>query len=218
MALGMSRFVDDLQGADVVGFGEGGVGGGLVAKLPVVGLVVRHVLVNLIRARGTCEIHDRWQFLEVRFERLRAILRSFQALADDHRVGLAHIVDFVHGDGRMRRHHHGFAILGVDGPAAGQVANAVGLQVRAGEHRHHALCREGGAGVETIQLRPCVRRASEHGVGLTVGANVVRVATRAGNEAGVFLALDGCADAGFVGHYPFLLKRSSCRLGRRAPP
>ena len=86
------------------------------------------------------------------------------------------------------------AVLGLDQPAADQVAQAVGLDVLAGEHRQHAGHGLGRGLVDAGDPRMGVRRAHEIGVRLAVLADVVGVAALAGDEALILAADDARAD------------------------
>ena len=96
---------------------------------------------------------------------------------------------------RVRAHLHGRAVLGLDQPAADQVAQPVGLDVLAGEHGQHAGHGLGRGLVDAADPRMGVRAAHEVGVGLAVLVDVVGVAALAGDEALVLLADDRGADA-----------------------
>ena len=195
--VGDQAVVDDIHRGDVVGAVEGGIRRRLVAEFPVVGLVVRYRFVDLVRRSGRCQIDDGGKFLEVRFHRFRAVLGGFQGFADDHRVGFADVVDRLGRDRRMRRRDHVRAVLRLHQPAAGQVADFVGGEIRSREDRHDPVRCRCRRRVHAVDLRPCVGRANEDRVGLSSRVDVVGVVPRPGDEAGVLLALDRGADACF---------------------
>ena len=134
----------------MVGTVEGGVGRRLVAEFPIVGLVVRHGLVDLIRRCRGRQIDDRGELLKVRVHGFRTVPGGLQGLADDHRVGFADVVDGLGGDGRMGRCHHVGTVLGLHHPAAGQIADLVRGEIGPGEHRHHAVRRGRSRGVDAV--------------------------------------------------------------------
>ena len=193
--------VDDVQAHGAGSLLERCFGGGLVAKFPVVALVVGSGLVDLIGGVGAGQIHHRRQFLEIRLQRFGAVPRGFQGLADHDRVGFADVVDVLYRQRRVRWLHHVRAILGFHQPAAGQVADAMRLQIRAGQYRHHAGDGFGGAAVDVEDPGAGMRRAGEDGVALAIRVDVVGVASGAGDEAGVFLALCRSANAVFRCHF-----------------
>ena len=192
--------VDDVNGGDVVRSGECRVRRCLVAQFPVVALVVGRRLVDLIGVGRGGEIHDCGQFLEIRIKRLCAVPGRRQGFADHQGVRFANVIHARHRDRRMRRLDHVRAVLRLDHPATGQITDRIGLQIRAGEHRHHAVRRHRGAAVDAVEFRSRVLRAGKHRIGLAVLPDIVGVATSASDETRVFLALDRSADAGFSSH------------------
>ena len=198
--IGDQAVVHDVQLGHAGCLGESGLRGSGIAQFPVVALVVRRGLVNLLGSGRGGQIHHRRQRLELRRHRLRAIFGRSQRLGDDDGVGFAHVVHVGHGERRMRRLHHVRAVLGFHHPAAGQIADAVRLQVRAGEHRHHARHGLRRGGVDAVDAGAGMGGAGEHGPRLPGDVDVVRIAPRAGDEAGVLFAPDGGADAGLRCH------------------
>ena len=199
--VGNEAVVHDVEAGDVVRLLERRVRGRLVAQFPVVALVVGRRVVNLLGAGRAGHVHHRRQFLEIRLHGLGAVSGGVQRFANHHRVGFAHVVHALHGERRVRRLDHVRAVFGLHHPAARQVADAVRLEVRADEHGDHAIRGQRRAGVDAAQLGARVRRAREHRPGLPRGVEIVRVTARAGDEAGVFLALYRSADAGFCCHF-----------------
>src|SRR6185295_595588 len=100
---------------------------------------------------------------------------------------------------RMRARLHRRAVLGVDHPAANEAADLVLGDVLAREDREASGRSKRSASVDLLQVCMRVRRADEHRPRLSRTIDVVGILAFAGDEALVFLALDGSADAG-CGH------------------
>ena len=189
--------VVDVDLGDVRGLGEGLVGRGLVADLPVEDQVAGCLGMKLRRAflQGVGRMDDRRQLLIGDFDGLGGVARLGLGLGDDHRERLADIAHDVGGERRIGAHLHRRAVLGGDRPAADQVADAVALQLLAVQDRddaRHALRR---AGVEPGDPGMRVRRAHEGRILHAGDAHIVHIAAAAGDEPPVFLAQNLCADA-----------------------
>ena len=83
----------------------------------------------------------------------------------------------------------------MDHPAADEAADLVGGDVVAGEDRDDARRLQRGGRIDLVDRRMRVRRAQKIGVGLARTVDVVDVVALAGDEADVFLAFDGGANA-----------------------
>ncbi len=120
--------VDDVELGDVLGVGESGLGRLGVAEVPLVDRVVGDVGMDLRRALGLRlgRIDDRGQHLVVDLDLLGRVLALPDRLGDHHGDGIADAVDLRGRQRRMRRHLHRRAVLGMDHPAADQVADLVG--------------------------------------------------------------------------------------------
>src|SRR5208337_4111283 len=77
-----------------------------------------------------------------------------------------------------------------------EVADLVGRELGAGQHRQHAGHGGGRLGVDRLDARMRVRRAQELNESLARPADVVGVLALAGDETEVFLAAHRRADAG----------------------
>ena len=189
--------VDDVELGDVLGRLERGVDRFGVAEMPLIDRVVRRDLVDLRRAwrLRLAGIGHRRQHLVIDFDLFGGIARLRQRFGDHHRHRIADMAGLADGERRMRRHLHRRAVLGMDHPAADQIADLVGGQFGAGEHREHAR-HAGAAGVDRFDLGVRVRRAHEIGVGLAGPIDVVGVVALAGNEALILLAAHCGADTG----------------------
>jgi hypothetical protein len=147
----------------------------------------------LLRRGG---IGDGGQHRVIDFHFFRGIARLRQRLADHDGDRIADMAGFAVGEHRMRRHFHRRAVLGMNHPAADQIADLVAGELRAGEHREHARHGGRGFGVDRLDRRMGVRRADEIGESLARPVDVVGIVARAGDEAAIFLAAHRSADPG----------------------
>ncbi len=168
-----------------------------IAEIPVEDQVVLGFRVDLRRAlvhrlRG---IGDRLQFLVGDLDRLGGVARLALGVGhhDHHRV--ADIADLVEGQRRPCAHLHRRAVLGMDHPAADQIADAVGLQFLAGQHAVDAGHGLRLLDVDLLDLGMRVGAAHECRVFHSRHNHVVDIASGAGDEPFVFLARNACADA-----------------------
>ncbi len=196
--VGHQAIIDDVELGDVLGRLERGIGCFGVAEAPLIDGVVRRDVVDarralLLRSGG---VGDRRQHRVIDFDLLGGVARPRQRLADHDGDRVADMAGFAIGKNGMRRHFHRRAILGVDHPAADQIADLVAGELRAGEHREHAGHGGGGFGVDRFDRRVRMRRADEIGKSLARPVDVVGVMARAGDEAAIFLATHRCADTG----------------------
>ena len=81
---------------------------------------------------------DRRQFVVIDRHPFGRVLSLFERLGDDQRNRVADMAHFAGGQHRMRRRLVRFAVLAGDAPAANQAADAAGVEIGAGEDRHHA--------------------------------------------------------------------------------
>jgi hypothetical protein len=125
-----------------------------------------------------------------------SVLGLRQALRDHHHDRIADITDLAGGERRMRGHLHRRAILGVDYPAADQIADLVGGKLRAGEHREHARARERGFRIDALDGRMRMWRAHEHRMGLPGAVDVIGVMAVPRDETLILLAADRRTDSG----------------------
>ena len=179
--------------------GEGRIGRGLVAEMPVVDGVVRarrHGFAPGRRLAALAVIDDRRQHAVVDHDLLRRVPRLRVGVGDDDGDVVADIAHLALRERGMGARLHRRAVLGMDHPAADEAADLVGRDVVAGEDRDHARRLQRRRRVDLVDRRMRVRRAQEIGVGLAGTVDVVDVMALAGDEADVFLALDGGADAG----------------------
>ena len=178
--------------------GERRFGRLLVAEMPLVDRVVRRDVMDQRRALRLRlrRIGDRGQHLVIDLDLLARVLRLRQRLGDHHRDGVADVIRLLVGDRRMRRHLHRRAVLRRDRPAADQIADLVGREIGAGQHRDDARHALRFRAVDLPDLRVRVRRADEIDVGLARTIDVVGVLALAGDEPVVFLAADCRADPG----------------------
>ena len=132
--------VDEADARDMRGIGEGRVGRGLVADIPLEAEIARHVVVDQRRARPDRVEHadDRRQRLVFDRERFRALQRGFARLRHHHRDRVADIAHLALRERRMRRLLHRLAVTAGDAPAARNAADAVDLEILTGQHQQHA--------------------------------------------------------------------------------
>ncbi len=188
--------VDEVDLRHMRGGREGGFRRGLVAEMPVVDRVVGRDVVDRGAADRGLEIDDRRQHVIFDVQLLGGVLGLSVGVRDHDGDVVADIARLALSERGMGARLHRRAVLGKDRPAADQPADLVGRDVVAREHGDDARRGQGRGGVDALDVRMGVRRAHEIGVGLTVTVDVVGVLALAGDETNVFLALDGCADAG----------------------
>ncbi len=208
--VGAQAIVDDVELGDVRGALERLLRLRLVADLPRVAEVAGDALVHLRRAvlQGLVGEDGGRELLDVERHRLGGATGEVLRLGDDDGHGVAHVAA-VFGDHRVPRADlHRRAVLGGDGPARDDVADAVGLHLGAGMDGDHALHRQRRGGVDALDAGMGHRTAHEGGVGLVLHADVVGILAPAGDEAAVFLAGDARADA-LIAH-PCLPYSAAC--------
>src|SRR5690606_27865044 len=106
---------------------------------------------------------------------------------------------------------------GVDHPAADQVADLIGGEIRTGEHRQDTGHRRRCLGIDAHDARMRMRRAQETGMRLPRTADVIGVAAPAGDETLVFFTADRRPDAG-TGHGVSSSPPLGNRIVTRCPP
>ena len=183
--------------------------------MPLIDGVVRRDVVDLRRARFLRRggIGHRRQHLVIDFDFLRRIARLRQRLRNHHRHRIADMVSFAAGERRMRRHFHRRAVLGMDHPAADQIADLVGSKLGAGQDRDNAGRGGGRLGVDRFDFRVRVRGTEKVGVGLPGPVDVVGIVALAGDETLIFLAAHRNADTGSA--HGFALRQLTPRTGHR---
>ena len=189
--------VDDMQPGDMRGGLDRGVGGGGVADRPVIDQIAVGFRMQLRRAglerlRG---VGDRRLLGVGDGDGLGRVARLALGLGhhDHHRV--ADIADPVDRQRRPGAHLHRRAVLGMDHPAADQIADAVRLELAAGQHADDARHAFRRLDVDPDDVGMRMRAAHEHCVLHAGHHHVVDIAAGAGDEALVFLARNACADA-----------------------
>src|SRR5262249_30322226 len=108
-------------------------------------------------------------------------------------------------------HLHRRAILGMDHPAADQIAELVGGEIGAREYCEHARHRLRCLSVDAFDACMRVGRAHEAGMGLSGTTDVGGVMALAGNESLVLFAAHRGADAGRAHALPPEPKRTATR-------
>jgi len=107
------------------------------------------------------------------FDFLSRIARLRQRLGEHHRDRIADMAGLAIGERRMRRHFHRRAVLGMDHPAADQIADLVVGELDAGEHGKPRPASPRPLSVDGFYRGMRVRRANEVGVSLTGPIDVV---------------------------------------------
>jgi hypothetical protein len=190
--------VDEVEPGHVLRRFERRLDGFAVAEMPLIDGVVWRDLVDLRRVRelrlGGIGHHR--QHLKVDRDFFAGVARLRGGFGDRHGDRVAGEACFVAGDRGMRRHLHRRAVLGMDHPAADEIADLVGGKLRAGEHRELPWHGAGGSGVDPLDPGMGMGRAQEMDSGLAGAVDVVGVSALAGEEAEVLLAPNCRADAG----------------------
>ncbi len=210
------------------GLGERRIDHRLVADVPVVADVARHIVVHQRRARRDriAQRRRRRQVLIVDDDLLGRVLRRLLRLGDHHRDRIADMAHLADRDHRMRRLGHRRAVLVVDLPAARQAADVVGRHVGAGIDRDHAWRLRRRRCVDAVDLRMRPVRATDIGIKLAGPVDVVGVVAAAAEEAHVLLAADGGSNSLERHRRPSLLVRliprprpcrASAAMRRRSP-
>ena len=167
-----------------------------VADVPLINDVVRRDLVDLRGFLRGGEIGNRRQHAVIDLDLFCRVARLRQRVRDHHRDRVADIADLAVRERRMRRHLHRRTVLGMNHPAADQIADLVGGEIGTGEDRQYARHRGGRFSVDRFDRGVGVRRADEERVTLAGPVDVVGVVALTGNEAVIFLAAHGGADPG----------------------
>jgi hypothetical protein len=185
-----------------VGGGEGGFDRVLVADVPVEANIAFGIVMDQGRAFGDggADGGDGGEGFDVDDQGFGGVLGLFGGFGDDHGDGVTHVADLALGEDGVGRLDHRGAVLAVELPAAGDAAEAGFGDVFTGEDGDHARHGAGFGGVDRFQGAVRDVRAFEDGVGLTGAVDVVGVAAVAGEEAVVFGALGGIADAALDDH------------------
>jgi hypothetical protein len=129
--------VDDIELGDVLGRFECGFSAFRIADVPLIDRVIRRDFVDLRGARllRRGQVGDRRQHGVVDLELFGGVARLRQRLRNDNRDRIADVAGFAVSERRMRRHFHRRAVLGMNHPAADEIADLVGRELRAGQHR-----------------------------------------------------------------------------------
>ena len=144
--VGHQAIVGKLQRDHICGLAEGFIGGVLVADFPIVDDVARRFGMQLRRTRryrGT-NVGGRREFFVIDDDRLGGVLRLILGLGGNHCDSLSDEAHRFRGHCRPCAHFHRCAVLGVDSPAADQVADLVVHDLLTRQHcddaRHFQGC------------------------------------------------------------------------------
>ncbi|MGY3331422.1 hypothetical protein ACVILI_004439 [Mesorhizobium sp. USDA 4775] len=204
--------VDDLHAGDMRRCLDRRVGRLGIADLPVEYQIVLGLGMDLRRAlfERLGGFDDGLQFLVGDLDRLCRITGLPLGLGHDDDDGVTDIAHLVDGQRRPGAHLHRRTVLGMDHPAADEVADAIGLELLAGQHADDAGHGLRSLDVDLLDLRMRVRAAHEGGMLHAGNHHVVDIAAGAGDESFVFLARDPSADT-FNAHQKFLPRLQGSR-------
>ena len=127
--------IDDVELGDVLGRLESGFRAFGVADVPLINDVVRRDLVDLCGFLRGGEIGNRRQHAVIDLDLFCRVARLRQRVRDHHRDRVADVADLTVRERRMRRHLHRRTVLGINHPAADQIADLVGGEIGTGEDR-----------------------------------------------------------------------------------
>ena len=190
----------EVEPRDVRGAREGARHRVARAGLPDEGHVVGRLVPDRRRAaaRGARGARHRGQGLVVDGHQLRGVGGRFRRRGHHERDRIAHVADALADQRGARGGERGRAVAALARAVGRQVAEAVGREIGAGEHREHAGRASAAAG-SMPRMRACAcGRAQHHRVGLARQAHVVGVAAEPLDEARVLEARDGLAHREFL--------------------
>jgi hypothetical protein len=189
--------VDQVDAADRGGLGEGRIGGGLVAQLVVDAEVARRLVPDQRGPGrvGSGQVGVGRQLLIVDHDQLGSVARLAQAFRHHGGHRIAHVAYPVAGQHRMGRLDRLAAGLAGDRRHAGNVADALGLEILGAVDRHYARRRKGLNGVDGQDLGVGIGAADQHHDRLIALIDVVVVAALAGEEASILHPTQALAGA-----------------------
>ena len=189
--------VDEVELDHLVGLGEGGIGRLGIAQLPVEDLVALGLRPDLGRVEGARaqRVGGGRQRAPVDVDQLGGIARLGEGLGDDQRDGVADMAGRVLDQDRIGGHRRLRSVAILQRDLAGDAAEAVGLDVGAGQDREHARSRLRRRRVLDLEGRVRMRRPHDEGRCLTRQVDIVGIAPTAGDEPHVFLATNGLAES-----------------------
>ena len=190
--------VDEIDLGHVLCRGERRVRRSFVAEMPIVDACcsARRHEPRATGIRGRLDVNHRRQHGVVNLDLFPRVARLRVSLGDDDGDVVADIAHLALGERGMGARFHWRAVLRIDHDAADEAADLVGRDVVAGEDRNDARRFQRRGRVDLVDCRMGVRRAQKIGMGLARTIDVVDVVALAGDEADVFRAFDGGANAG----------------------
>ena len=194
--------VHEIDTGDMGGLVEGGLGGGLVAEVPVAAQIVGHIVVHErgVRLERIRQADDGRQHVVIHHQRVGRVACLSQAFGDHEGDSVADVAHLVLRHGRMRRLLHRLPVLALDAPAAGQSVDPVSLEIGAGEYGKDSGHGERGARIDRLDPRMRVRRAHENAEDHPGPLNIGDVIAAPGQEAEILLAARGSANSDHFGH------------------
>ena len=165
--------------------GEGRVGAGGVAGVPVDADIARHLVGNDRRAGrpGCLARGDGRQRLVVDRDQLGRIERLGVGLRDDERHRLAGKTHLAVGEQRLGCEDERLAGLHVGFGIGAQRPQPIARRVGRRQDGQHARRAPGGLDVDGVKPRMGMRRAQDDGMGQPFETEVVEIAAAAGDEA-----------------------------------
>ena len=175
---------------------EGGIGFLDLARGPVAAKVARAIVPDLRRRiHRAARLHDRRQYLVFDLDQFRRIARLIQRLGDHEGDAVARIAHLVRGQQGPLPHVTAGAVAIPHRRNAGQGAEALGLDIRAGQHQQDPGRRLGRFGIDGFDAGMGMGRAQDMALGLEGQIDVVQIATIAGQQASILRAPNGFSRA-----------------------
>ena len=175
----------ELEGDDMCGLGEGGVGAGGIAGMPVDADIAGHLVGDDRRPRrpGCRARRDGGQRLVVDRDQLGRVERLGMGLGDDERHRFAGKPHLAVGDQRLGRESERLAGLHVGFGIGAQRPQPIARRVGRRQDGQHARRAPGGVDVDGVDPGMRMRRAQDDGVRQSLETQVVEIGAAAGNEA-----------------------------------
>ncbi len=205
--------VVERQGDDVRCPGEGRIGAGGIAGVPVDADIARHFVGDQRRPARLRRLtrRDGGQRLVVDRYEFGRVERLGMALRDDQRHRLAGKARLAAGHQRLGREGERLAGLHIGLGIGAERAEPVGGRIDRREDRQHARRGSGGVDLDGMNPRMGMRRAQDDGVRQPIERQIVEIGAAAGDEARILPSLGRIADRGFR-HVLSFSAFSACRF------
>ena len=190
---------DEIVLDHAIGFGDRGIGRGLVAdqfdETDIVGAVFPHA--RRARFHGVGGHRHRRQGLEIDLDQFGGVIRLRHSLGDDEGDIVADPAHAVFRQDRIARLVLR-PIAALEAARHRQVAVAGRLHIGRGEHREHAGRGLGGGGIDRFDLGVRMLRAQHHAIGHAGQLDVVDVAPAAADQPRILEARHALTDCEFT--------------------